>query len=162
MDELQRLLDRQSVIDAIHTWCTAIDSRDWPKMHDLITDPVHIDYSSNGTPAIDLPATGWTARLSALYGFDATLHMVSNIVPVIDGDAAVCKSYVNAMHFLTEDGQELNAYACGVYTHLLRRIDGRWRIYSATFTVAGRHSGSAEFVAAFTRAREIAPSRAPA
>lgn len=154
--------DRAAVTDAIHQWCTAIDSRDWAAMRELLTDPVHIDYSSNGSIAGHMPVDRWLERLSGLHGFDKTLHMVSNLVIQVSGDEATCTSYVNAMHFLTEGGRELNAYACGTYTHDLVRTGERWRIKAARFDVAGRHSGSAAFDEAFARARELAPSRMPA
>ncbi len=160
-DTMKALVDRAAVTDAIHLWSTSIDSRDWQSMRDLLTDPVHIDYSSNGSLSGDMPAEAWITRLKSLYGFDATLHMVSNLVIKIDGDRAVCTSYVNAMHFLKDQGRELGAYACGVYIHKLQRAGDRWKINSATFVVAGRHSGSEAFDTAFARAREIAPSRSP-
>jgi len=155
------LIDRAAITDAIHTWSTSIDTRDWSRMRELLTDPVHIDYSSNGSISGDMPAENWIARLQGLYGFDATLHMVSNLVIELDGDNATCTSYVNAMHFLNDAGKELGAYACGIYIHKLKRNGARWKIYSATFKVAGRHSGHQAFDDAFTRARELAPTRAP-
>ncbi len=161
-DSVTALVERQAVVDALYEWCRSIDSRDWGAMKRLVTDPVHIDYSSNGTPAVDMPSDDWIARLKGLHGFDKTLHMVSNPVVELDGDTATCTSYVNAMHFLTEDGEENHAYACGRYIHRLTRDGGGWRIRSATFDLAGRHSGSEQFVRAFARARSIAPSRAPA
>jgi ketosteroid isomerase-like protein len=160
MSSVTALIERQAVVDAIHEWCRSIDCRDWAAMALLVTDPVHIDYSSNGSPAAEMPVGAWIERLRTLHGFDQTLHMVSNLAVVVDGDAATCTSYVNAMHFLTEDGAESHAYACGRYTHALIRDGARWRIRSVTFDLAGRHSGSDQFVRAFTRARAIAPSRA--
>lgn len=155
------LIDRAAITDAIHTWSTSIDTRDWPRMRDLLTDPVHIDYSSNGSISGDMPAENWIARLKGLYGFDATLHMVSNLVIALDGDKATCTSYVNAMHFLNDEGKEFGAYVSGVYIHKLQRNGDSWKINSATFQVAGRHSGNKAFDEAFTRARELAPTRAP-
>ncbi|MBN9534261.1 MAG: nuclear transport factor 2 family protein [Alphaproteobacteria bacterium] len=162
MDYLvKELADRAAVADAIHTWCTAIDTRDWQRMRGLLSDPVHIDYSSNGSISGDMPCENWINRLKGLYGFDATLHMVSNLVIVVEGDRATCTSYVNAMHFLTEQGRELNAYACGTYIHKLSRAGDGWKITSATFRLAGRHSGHKAFDEAFVRARELAPEREP-
>lgn len=161
MEDLQGLVDRLAVTDAIHKWSTAIDSRDWQGMRDLLTDPIHIDYSSNGSIKGEMPSEAWIARLKSLHGFDATLHMVSNLVIVVNGNSATCTSYVNAMHFLNDNGRELGAYACGVYIHGLVRTGKGWRIMSATFRLAGRHSGHKAFDDAFARARELAPSRQP-
>lgn len=162
MGEAANAADRAAVTDALHAWCTAIDTRNWAAMRALLTDPVLIDYSSNGSIAGHMPVEQWIDRLKGLHGFDKTLHMVSNLVIRVNGDAATCVSYVNAMHFLTEDGRELNAYACGIYTHELIRAGDGWKIRAAKFDLAGRHSGSKEFDEAFTRARQLAPSRMPA
>lgn len=153
--------DRIAVTDVLHRWCTCIDSRDWAGMRAILTDPVKIDYSSNGSIAGDMPVSAWLDRLRGLHGFDRTLHMVTNPVVTVNGDAATCVSYVNAMHFLRDGERELGAYACGIYTHQLVRLEGGWKIRAATFDLAGRHSGSAQFDEAFTRARELAPSRMP-
>lgn len=158
---ISALVDRAVITDAIHSWCTAIDSRDWARMRNLLTDPVHIDYSSNGSISGDMPVEAWITRLKGLHGFDATLHMVSNLVIAVNGDAATCTSYVNAMHFLNDEGREFGAYVCGSYIHKLKRNGESWNIYSATFKVAGRHSGSQAFDDAFTRARELSSARAP-
>lgn len=154
--------DRAAITDVLHTWCRSIDTRNWPGMRGILTDPVHIDYSSNGSISGDMPVSQWIDRLKGLHGFDTTLHMVSNIMIEVEGDQAVCTSYVNAMHFLQDGERELGAYACGVYIHRMRRAGDGWVIYSATFQVAGRHSGHRQFDEAFTRARELAPARANA
>lgn len=161
MGSAAQAADREAVSEALHAWCTAIDTRDWAAMRALLTDPVRIDYSSNGSIAGNMPVEQWIDRLKGLHGFDKTLHMVSNLVIRVNGDAATCVSYVNAMHFLLDEGRELNAFACGVYTHELIRAGAGWKITAARFDLAGRHSGSAEFDAAFARARQLAPSRMP-
>lgn len=157
--QLSRLLDELAVVDVIHGWCAAIDERDWGSLKELITDPILIDYSSNGSVNSSLAAGQWIDRLRVLHGFDATLHMVTNVRPSIDGDRARCSSYVNAMHFLDEGNGELRALACGKYIHELVRTSGRWQICAATFILAGRHGGYAAFDAAFERARALAPER---
>lgn len=157
---MQHLSDRFSVIDAIHEWCRVIDNCDWGAMRELLTETIHIDYSSNGSVAGQLTSEEWIERLQALHGFDATLHMVTNLCPDVQGDAATCTSYVNAMHFLDDGDQELHAFACGTYLHQLVRCDGRWKISGATFKLAGRHGGRDAFDAAFARARFLAASRA--
>jgi ketosteroid isomerase-like protein len=161
MDSGTVLVERQGVIDAIVEWCRSVDSRDSAAMAELVTDPIHIDYRSSGPPA-DMPRSAWIARIEVLHGFDATLHMVSNFRVSVTGDEATCFSYVDAKHFLTEDGVENDAYVCGHYTHGLVRDGHRWRIRSAKFEVAGKYSGNDQFTRSFDRARALAPSRMPA
>jgi hypothetical protein len=156
---MEALRDRLAITDAIHAWCTAIDSRNWRLMREILADTVAIDYSSNGSSKADYSAEAWIERLHVLHGFDATLHMVSNLVVEIAGDSAVCTSYVNALHFLKDSGQEFCAHGCGVYRHTLKRSAKGWMINGATFTVAGRMGGWDSFDIAFARARELAPQR---
>lgn len=158
-EAIDRLLERARVEESILAWSTYIDGRDWVRMRELLTDTVFIDYSSNNSIVGDMPADAWIDRLRSLHGFDATLHMTSNYVISIDGDQATCTSYVNAMHFLNEGGTEYQAHACGTYVHGLVRVDGVWKIRSAVFQLAGRHSGFDAFDEAFARARAIAPDR---
>lgn len=158
---LEQLSERAEIGDVVLSYATAIDGRDWDLLRSILTDPVHIDYSSMGSLNDDMPAEAWVTRLKSLYGFDATLHMISNLTFRVSGEAAVCTSYVNAMHFLKEDGREYGAHACGVYVHELIRVGGAWKIRKCTFRLAGRQSGDAAFEQAFARARELAPSRTP-
>lgn len=154
-------MDHAAVQSAIYEWSTYIDNRDWAALRNLLTDSVHIDYSSNDSVHGDMPAEQWIDRLRALHGFDATLHMTTNHVITVDGDKAGCRSYVNAMHFLTEGEREYHAHACGVYEHALERHEDGWKISAVIFHLAGRQSGSAAFDEAFARARELAPERQP-
>lgn len=160
-DAMKTLLERAAIDEAVRAWSTYIDTRDWDRLRMLLTDQVSIDYGSNGSVVGDMPAEAWIDRLRVLHGFDATLHMASNLVIRVDGDRATCTSYVNAMHFLTDGGREYHAHACGVYVHGLVRTDGMWKICSAELRLAGRQSGQAAFDEAFARARELAPSRQP-
>ena len=156
-----QLAQRAEIGDVVLSYATAIDGRDWNLLRSILTDPVHIDYSSMGSLNDDMPAEAWVTRLKSLYGFDATLHMISNLTFRVSGETAVCTSYVNAMHFLNDAGREYGAHACGVYVHELVRSGGAWKIRKCTFRLAGRQSGDAAFEAAFARARELAPGRTP-
>ena len=163
MEQPSVAADRAAITDILYGWCTAIDTRNWAGMRALLTDPVHIDYSSNGSISGHMPVEQWIDRLKGLHGFDRTLHMVTNPVVTVEGDTATCVSYVNAMHFLLHEGRRYGAHACGVYTHqLARQPGGGWKITAAKFDVAGRQGGHDEFDEAFAQARALAPSRMPA
>ncbi len=160
-DSATDLLLQAEVQAAVFDWSTFIDKRDWTGLRRLLASTVYIDYSSNGSIEGDMPAEQWIDRLRTLHGFDATLHMTSNHVIRVDGDEASCRSYVNAMHFLTDAGREYHAHACGVYEFGLERQEDGWKIRSVVFLLAGRQSGSAAFDEAFDRARQLAPQRQP-
>jgi len=155
-DPIALLLERTAVADAVTAYTNTIDTRDWALMRTQLTPVVHIDYSSMGSLAGDMPAEDWIKRLQSLHGFDATLHNICNLVTAVDGDRATCTSHVNAYHYLDDAGEELHAFANGTYIHGLMRVDGRWLVCKCVFRLAGMQSGKAMFARAFARAREIA------
>lgn len=158
---LDVLIARAEIAGTVMRYATAIDTRDWAMLRSILTDPFDLDYSSNGGLVGEVSVQTWVDRLASLYGFDATLHMISNPVVEIDGDTAVCTSYVDARHFLKDGEREYAALACGVYTHKLVKRGEAWVISAVTVTIAGKQGGVAAFDTAFARARELAPSRRP-
>src|SRR5690606_18550260 len=88
-------------------------------------------------------------------------HMVTNFRVRLDGDRAVCRTYVLAFHFLREDAGEQNAFAGGEYVYDMTRVNGEWLIARATFLLAGRLNPNDEYLKAFARARELAPRNTP-
>jgi ketosteroid isomerase-like protein len=158
---LDEIVDRLAIEDCISHYTSAIDARDWEGLRARMTPDVHIDYSSNGSGAYDLTSEAWAERLKVLYGFNATLHMVTNFRVKVDGDKAVCRTYVLAFHFLREEGQEQNAFAGGEYVYDMVRRNGEWLISRATFLLAGRLNPNEEYLEAFARARELAPQKTP-
>ncbi|MGA0605179.1 nuclear transport factor 2 family protein [Phenylobacterium sp. VNQ135] len=147
---------RTTLTDMVIAYATALDSRDWPLMRSLLTDPVEIDYSSMGSIRETLAVEDWLRRLNTLSGFDATQHVVTNFRVEVDGERATCTSYVDALHFLTDGGRNHVAHACGVYVHEFVLTAGGWRIRKATFHLRGHQNGAQAFQEAFARAREIA------
>ena len=158
-DAIALLAERAAVADAVTSYTNTIDTRDWALMRTQLTPTVHIDYSSMGSLAGDMPAEAWIARLQSLHGFDATLHNICNLVVSVNGDRATCTSHVNAYHYLEDGGEELQAFANGTYIHELVRVHGKWLVCKAVFKMAGMQSGKAMFARAFARARELAPQR---
>jgi 3-phenylpropionate/cinnamic acid dioxygenase small subunit len=147
---------RTELTDMVVAYATALDARDWGLMRSLLMDPVEIDYSSMGSIRETLAVNAWLQRLNTLKGFDATQHVVTNFRIEVDGTAAVCTSYVNALHFLADDGTDHVAHACGAYVHEFVRTGDGWRIRKAAFQLIGHQNGAQAFQDAFARAREIA------
>lgn len=156
---LDDLITRAEITDTVLRYATAIDTRDWAMLRSILTDPFDIDYSSNGGLVGEISVDTWVERLSSLYGFDATRHMITNPVVEVDGDTAVCTSYVDARHYLRDGERDYAALACGSYVHNLVKRGEAWLISSVTVIIAGKQGGAAAFDAAFARARELAPGR---
>ncbi|HEX7849300.1 MAG TPA: nuclear transport factor 2 family protein [Sphingomonas sp.] len=147
--------DEQTLSHMVVGYACALDARDWTAYRALFTDTIELDYGSIGSIVGPILADAWTTRCGALGGFDATLHRIANLRCVAQGeDRAAVHSYVDALHFITVDGEVLLAHLAGRYTHgFVRDADGRWKIASCALGVAGYPNGQDNFVRAFAAAR---------
>ncbi len=127
---IQRLEDRQAIVDVVISYATSIDRGDWAGYATLFTDPVHIDFSEAGLPAADFPRDAFTGfAQQALETWSARQHLSPNhqvIFDATDPNRAVCHSYMYAQHH----GKDAAApyIMRGSYdNHMVRTADG-WRI----------------------------------
>ena len=114
-----------------------VDARDWPRVQELFTDQVDVDYSSlNGgvgqvVGAADLIA-GWRENLGRLR---ATHHLIANHVVAITGDRATVAANVTATHVSADATGSPLWTVGGRYDVVARRTGGEWRIAGLTLTV---------------------------
>ena len=131
------LADRQAIVDAVNGYVVAADDRDFEACGAFMTEEVLNDHVTDISPSAVPPepsivrTTDLMAQWAELFSnFVSTQHMVTNHYVEIDGDRAVCRSYVEAIHIAQE---ALNAprhhHVFGTYRHVLaRQTDGRWLI----------------------------------
>lgn len=162
------LLERQAVVDTVVRYATGIDMRDWDAYRSCFTDTCHFDFSSwSGTPAADMAADDWVARVRSVNGnFDATQHISTNHVITFEGadpasGRATCVSYMHAQHYFRPDtmesfgrGGDVNFCTLGGYytNELVKDTDG-WRIASCTLTVTWQTGDVSIFLLARNRTR---------
>jgi hypothetical protein len=133
---IQRLEDRDAIVDVVIKYATSIDRADWAAYAEVLTDPVHIDFSGAGLPAADLPrdAFGGFAQ-QGLEAWTARQHISPNHVVVFDDsdpDKAICYSYMYAQHYLKDaPGGEFYLMR-GSYDNYLVRTPEGWKIASLT------------------------------
>ena len=149
----EALAVRTALADIVTAYAMALDARDWAGFRGLFEDEIDIDYSSLGSIHARIAACVWVDRCKVLGAFDATQHKVSNFVSEVAGDEAQVTTYVDAGHFISDGGAELQGYACGTYRHHLRHGAAGWKIAGCAFTVAGYAGGRAAFDRAFDAAR---------
>lgn len=138
--DAQALSDRAAISDAVIGYATALDTQDWTLFGSLFAETVTVDYRSFDPLLFHtLGRNEWVAMMKARFGgFDATQHVSSNHVHRIDGDSALCTSYMQARHFVVRDADTACASFFGYYaTRLVRTSDG-WRICHLTLTVTAR------------------------
>jgi ketosteroid isomerase-like protein len=130
------LFDRQAIIDTVNGYVMAADSNDWEQcsacfaedlllQHITETDPTKPDPEPEKVSRFDVMKS-WAELFEA---FSSTQHMLTNHRVELDGDRAICYSYVEAIHVAKAP---LNAtrhhHVFGTYRHTLARQNGRWVI----------------------------------
>jgi hypothetical protein len=141
-DTLQTLLDKRELDELIHRTMHAMDSHDWPGYRAGLVADAEFDFTDHGVATDDANdvmkgADNFVAILaSVIEGFDATQHIVTNILHQLDGDRATTSCYVLAEHFLNNDRGDRNVGCGGRYTIDTRRTPEGWRIARLKFTTS--------------------------
>ena len=129
---LQALLDERDILDTVHRFAAGMDLRDWDAYRAVFTDEIVIDYTRyRGGEPMTVAADAWVARVCSRFStMLATSHALTNhrIEIDADGDGALCRTYVEAMHVALVDGVEEWCVIGGEYRDRLVRTADGWRI----------------------------------
>lgn len=123
--------DHQAIVDVTLAYAWALDSRNWDGLDAVFTEDATADLlgtHSDGRVAI-------TERIStALARFDSTQHIVTNHQVAVAGDAATCRSYLQAQHVRKGTPGGENFMIAGRYEDELTRTPAGWRITHRVLT----------------------------
>ncbi len=113
-----------------YEYALGIDTHDFELLRSIFTDEITMDFEDySGQPAAKMKADDWVAGVKVLFtGLDSTQHVMSNPVVDIDGDAAQCRMYMKAEHFLQNDQGDQSFVLGGYYTDQLVRSNDTWLI----------------------------------
>ncbi len=136
---LQTLLDRAALSDVFHNYASGVDMRDWVLFRSLFTDDVHADFSSMTPGFIVDGADKWTGNVArSIDALDATQHIITNHVHVIEGDRSKSRSYLQGQHVLrgAAGAPDIHYMIGGYYLYDMVRAGAAWKIknYSLTLT----------------------------
>lgn len=112
------------------------DCREFAAIKTITTQDATYDYSSCFGPDFKRVKLADFLEGDDIFflGFDATQHMISNYIVVLDGDRASCRSHVRATHRIDKDIYVMG----GTYHHEMVRLNGDWKIahtrFDQTFT----------------------------
>lgn len=131
--DLQRLIDRAEITDALTRYTLAVDEGDFDRLDTVFTADAHIDYTESGGVADTFPVVkAWLAE--ALPAFSThRLHTIGQIdfafADVGDGaDAAEVTAYFdNPMRIADGKGGERVVEVGGWYRHSFVRTPEGWR-----------------------------------
>jgi hypothetical protein len=128
------MVDRTQIGETIHRYPVSIDSRDWKLFRPIFTDEIDV-YLGLPTSKLTLRtvnADKFTEQVRGIITrFDVTQHFLTDYHIDINGNEAVCMSYMQARHF--KAGQptwDLGGY----YTYHLIRTGEGWKIPRYTLT----------------------------
>ena len=125
----QTLIDRAAISDVIIAYARAVDTRDWDLFLSLFTERVFLDFRSfDPSVHYEVDATELLAMSRRAEAFDATQHISANHAHSIEGDRAICTSYMQAAHFLTRPDGNHSCILYGQYSHSLIRTERSWKI----------------------------------
>jgi hypothetical protein len=121
---LEEMLDTFALQKLAWTYCHAVDRQDFALLRSLYHDDAIDDHGAmfRGSPD---EYVAWLPSMLARW--QATAHLISNMVFVIDGDAAEGELCTTAYH-RTKDGQR-EVIAHGRYLDQYRKRDGVWRFW---------------------------------
>jgi ketosteroid isomerase-like protein len=134
---MARMNDRIAVSEVLHTYCRAIDAKDWALLERCFTEDLEADFRSFAGREVVRGRETWLAAIrTTIAGLTATQHLTGNHTIALDGDCAVLRADLQAVHILQ------NARGDGEYTvggwydiELARTADG-WRMRRYTLTVS--------------------------
>jgi hypothetical protein len=120
-----QVADRFGVQDVMLRYAAGVDERDMDLYRSCFADDVEIcGFGAKTYNGVD----NWAAYVeTALQRYGATQHMLSPVYATIEGDAADCRTDVQALHYLKdEEGATLTLWA--TYLTKMQRINGDWKI----------------------------------
>jgi hypothetical protein len=114
--------DRFAIQDLLFRYATCIDTRNWNLLRTCFAAQCDVDYGIFGAWR---SADELAERMEVLHrDVGPSWHRLSNIAPVADGEAALCKTYVDVI-ILPKPG-ERRLHGVGWYEDRLVRQDGGW------------------------------------
>jgi hypothetical protein len=145
--------DKLAVSETVYRYAVGIDTKDFELYRSIFADEVAVDFSSySGAPGSTMTADQWVAGLRPLFtGLAATQHSMTNPLPVVDGDTATCRMYMQAHHVYEPDVADSWFTIGGYYDDVLVRSargPAGWLLTGVTLTVLWRMGDPAIMVAA--------------
>jgi hypothetical protein len=138
--------DWHEIEQLLALFCSAVDRMDFELLKSIFHTDAHTDFGGFVNGPVD-EYLAYVASPGGLPSLHRTMHQLSNVNYVLDGDVAHAESYVTAYH----EGPADHPWCPGFvviwarYIDRLEKRDGRWRIAKRTTVVEfGRNVSSGE------------------
>ena len=129
--------DHQAICEVRYGYALGLDTRDWELYRRIFTEEIDIDFSSfDGQPGSRMKADDWVARCQDfLTGLDASQHVMTNPMVVIEGDRARSRMYMTADHYFGNEHGGDRFVIGGYYDDRLVRSGTDWLLEAVTLTL---------------------------
>jgi 3-phenylpropionate/cinnamic acid dioxygenase small subunit len=122
---------RQDVAQVLVQYASGIDRRDWASLRACFTDDCEAHYGDIGVWHGGDEITAWMEQSHAPCGH--TMHRITNVVVVPNGDGVAARSYVDAI--VMGPNNETGSRSIGYYDDELVRAKEGWKIARRRFTM---------------------------
>ncbi|MBT4490057.1 MAG: nuclear transport factor 2 family protein, partial [Rhodospirillaceae bacterium] len=134
----------------LHTYATAIDTRDWELLATCFAENLEADFRAFGGREVVKGRDAWVEIIKGtIAGLDATQHLTANHVHQIDGDTATLTAYLQALHRLDTARSDPEYTVGGYYVCNMVRGEenqnGGWRMQRYTLNVTW-HRGNRDIL----------------
>jgi len=131
-EKLRTLWDHAQIVELMHRYATAVDTKDWATLRSLFTDEIGAEMvgleAQLGIPS-NTTAQRWIEVISqGLARYSVTQHSMSNHRIELAGDKALCTTYVVARHHLSGADASSIYSVGGYYNNEMVRTAAGWKI----------------------------------
>ncbi|MBG01830.1 MAG: hypothetical protein CL470_06120 [Acidimicrobiaceae bacterium] len=154
--------DKLALAETIYLYALGIDTKDFILYRSIFADQVEVDFSSYEGSSVTEPSIlsgdQWVRGVQPLFtGLAATQHTMTNPLPVLDGDSATCRMYMQAHHVYEPDKEDSWFTLGGFYDDSLVRSDlspTGWLLTGVKLTVLWRKGDHSIMALAREKGRE--------
>lgn len=125
-DDLQALLDKQAIHEALYKYCRSVDRLDVALGHSVFHEDSYADY---GAEVYQGPGQGCIDAIIKTHDhLTGHSHQISNILVALDGDRAGSEAYMTGTMRMMREGKEFQIFVRARYLDAWEKRGGRWAI----------------------------------
>lgn len=129
-DDIQDLLDKQAIHEALYKYCRSVDRLDVALGHSVFHEDSYADY---GADVYQGPGQGCIDAIIKTHDhLTGHSHQISNILIALDGAddcrRAGSEAYMTGTMRMLRDGKEFQIFVRARYLDAWEKRDGRWAI----------------------------------
>jgi hypothetical protein len=124
--EIQELLDKNAIREALFKYCRSVDRLDVPLGHSVFHEDSYADY---GADVYQGPGRGCIDAIVKSHDHLTThSHQISNVLIALDGDRAGSEAYMTGTMWMRREGKDFQIFVRARYLDTWEKREGRWAI----------------------------------